>query len=145
MRLAITDSYSIEVPHDVLSDLDDRTSSFWMKDSDTLLQFSSKKRYEGEQVPATTQLDERLGNDNRKVIETVKLNARSQEQCGAIFKDEEGIYWLYYFLVWPDLTIFATISSRKRALILGTWATAALGSIERIGQDASGSSDSSAD
>ncbi len=133
MRCKVTDSYSIELPEGLLEDLDTTVTSYWDKEEKLFLQLSSYRLESGPQLAAIERLQRRLLQEGIELQATVRLQVQSPDFAGVVFVDERGWHWLYSYLVWPDLTIFATINTSKDdAQILGSWAAKAIESIERI-------------
>jgi hypothetical protein len=80
-----------------------------------LLQLSSYIRETGAQTAAS----DRLGARIAKHAETWRTwNSRihpdlAVDQATAEFTDAKGVLWVHTYLVWPHLTIYATISGPK--------------------------------
>lgn len=132
MRVAVTDSYSIDLPEGLKEDVDPPVWSYWFNEDGLFLQLSSYKLQSGPQMLAAERLERRMQKDGIELTAAVRLRVCSPDFAGVIFEDKKGWHWLFSYLVWPDLTIFATIvSSNENAPILGSWATEAIESIER--------------
>lgn len=128
-----TQSYFLKLPDDVVSDQDDRVFSWWRNGSEVLLQLSSYLRIEGPQVSAKDRLNDRLSQTNFLLsAESSDLSIDCPDIAFASGIDSEGIQWFYYYLVWPDLAIMATISGESRTLKSeGRWAIEALNSFKK--------------
>lgn len=132
MRVVVSQSYSIDVPPDLRREVDDRVTSFWREGESLLLQLSSLRRSEGRQIKAIERLHDRLTRESRTEREAVTLAASSPDRAGALFVDDKGFQWVYYYLVWPDLTVLATISDQSgNKELLKSWASRAVESIKR--------------
>jgi hypothetical protein len=107
-----TGSYVIELPEDVCEQRDGRVSSFWLDGKPLLLQLSSFLRVEGIQIGARERLEKRIGEhpEKWKIWEKRLHPEPSVDQASAEFSDDEGTSWTHSYLVWPHLTIPATIS-----------------------------------
>lgn len=133
MLCKVTESYSIDLPPGVRSEDDEKVTSYWFEDGGLILQLSSYKRYEGEIWPAHDRLGNHLKKQGRPNAVHVQLKVTSPDFAAATYTDEEGREWLMSYLVWPDLTIFATIiSGELHEPILDSWASRSIESIERI-------------
>lgn len=129
-----TPSFSLAVPRDATQEVDQRVSSFWVPGESVLLQISSYARKHGFQVSATERLQERLAKE--KLIEARDFVVSLEEcpNCAAIQgRDDKNVYWVHVYAVWPDLTIYATLSWKNPDNICsnGKWAVDALRSIRR--------------
>ena len=105
-------SYSIVVPEDSQEEFDGAIASFWRPGEQLLLQLSSYLRHEGEQLDAATRMRDRMSKLERTFdVWRSKIHSdASVDQSTAEFTDQNGVLWLYSYLVWPHLTIFATVS-----------------------------------
>ena len=134
MRVSISTNYTIDLPANTQQELDSEISSFWMAGDDLVLQLSSYHRVEGLQINGETRLSERLIKEGRVSSDKIVLKVHSPDFAGAIFQDEQQWKRLYAYLVWPDLCVFASAISTDRSNdLLGSWAAAAISSIERTG------------
>jgi len=132
-KVSPTDSYSLVIPEDVIEEYDGRVASYWKKDHDTLLQLSSYRRMEGEQVTANERLLSRLKQENLK---KVKILAEPVIDCPDIASaegmDHEGLWWLYIYAVWNDLTILITVTDQRAGILKRvTWVSEAIKTIRR--------------
>ena len=130
-----TGSYSIDVPVDVNEQVDEGVLSLWLPNDDTLLQFSSYKRETHGQVRAADRLQARL---HREQLADTRSECMSIVDCpdvaAASGRDNEGIWWLYVYAAWSDLTILTTVSapeSQKRSFVQ-QWALDAVNSLRRM-------------
>lgn len=131
MRIRVSESYSVELAPRIRRETDGEVTSFWQDNEEVLLQLSSKRRVHGEQVSAAVRLQERTAGEDVGHVQTVDLKVESPDGAGAVFTDEEGWSWLYYYLVWPDLTIFATVCHPDQGELTTSWAAKAIESIKR--------------
>ena len=126
-------SYNLEIPVEAREDSDTTVSSYWIEGSPLLLQLSSYFRWEGKPPEAHTRLKERIFDnrvhDWRIWDETLRCDA-SIDQASAEYVDETGILWLHTYLVWPHLTIHASVSGPPELFQTEqNWAIRALESI----------------
>ena len=126
-------SYSVDLPEDVKSDIDGRVSSFWMDGRDGLLQLSSYTRQDGPQVGAAERLMDRLSKGELTILHDIELYCESCEDFACKSGvNREGVQWIYCYAVWPNLTVFATISGLP-AVFAGNsagWAFSAVRSLK---------------
>lgn len=105
-------SYSIEVPEGVCEEYDNGIASFWKPGERLLLQLSSYLLVEGQQPEASSRLSDRIaklgGNVSR--WESKIHPSATVDQATAEHVDENGLVWVHSYLVWPHLTVYATIS-----------------------------------
>lgn len=131
MILRPTSSYEIEVPEEVSRDVDGRVCSLWMNGQSLLLQLSSYQRTTGDQVSAAQRLQDRIDKTSsnwRWVFET-PCRDQAADQAVAERFDGEGL-WLHCYLVWPHLTVYATLSGAEAEVQNGSsWARVALSSV----------------
>ena len=130
-----TGSYCISLPDDVAEDYDERVASYWKEGHSLLLQVSSYIRHEGPQVSAAERLDARLQQESLSGVSRdvcITIDCPDIETAGGI--DCEGTRWVYVYAVWPDLTIFASISGDDKDVRDNScWALEAINSILRRG------------
>ncbi len=132
MRVEITESYTIALPDGLKEDVDGKVTSYWLDDHGPFLQMSSYRLMSGMQIAAIERLEQHLSKKNIETWAAIRLKVKSPDFAGVMFTDEKGWHWLFAYLVWPDLTIFATvISCDEDRPILESWATDAIESIER--------------
>jgi hypothetical protein len=105
-------SYQMALPEEVCEQSDERASSFWLNGKPLLLQLSSYVRESGRQVGAQARLEDRIAKHEQKwsTWEPKIHPDSSVDQATAEFADEKGVLWVHSYLVWPHLTIYATIS-----------------------------------
>lgn len=128
-------SYELMLPDDICEQSEGNVSSFWVQGGPLLLQLSSYLRAEGEQVPAETRLSERMVKHSEK-WSTWKTNIYADpvvDQATAHFTDENGTVWIHAYLVWPHLTVYATISGPEELTRnQNNWAVQGLRSIRLV-------------
>ena len=104
-------SYEIQLPDDVCKQFDEQVGSVWLDGNPTLLQLSSYIRSEGDQVNARNRLRVRIAKQKEKWYDLQPLYPdRTIDQAAAEFTDGNALLWIHTYLVWPYLTIYATIS-----------------------------------
>jgi hypothetical protein len=105
-------SYQVFLPEEISEKNDDRVSSYWLAGEPVLLQMSSYIRDSGGQVGATERLQGRIAKSSATwSIWTRSLNEdASVDQAIGEMTDDGGLTWLHIYLVWPHLTVYATIS-----------------------------------
>jgi len=106
-------SYEATVPHHAeQADDDDRVTSVWLDGQPLLLQLSSYLRTTGEQVNAAERLRERIDKSAESWTRwDATLHADSSiDQATAEYADAEGTVWIFTYLVWPHLTLLATVA-----------------------------------
>jgi hypothetical protein len=128
-RIRPSRSYEVTLPQEIQEKHDSSVSSYWINQEPLLLQFSSYFREHGPQITAEERLRERVAKTSRKW--TVWNRPLSQDpqvdQAVAEFIDECGLLWIHAYLVWPHLTVYATISGPPK--IVGSpdnWALSSL-------------------
>ena len=128
-----TGSYGLFIPPDSEEEKNDTLVSYWLKGSDVLLQLSSHLRNEGEQISAQNRLTARLDREGRTEAAREGLQAKKCPDCAAAsVVDADGIMGIYFYGVWKDLMVFATISGKAASLReTGEWAFDAVRSICR--------------
>jgi hypothetical protein len=121
------------LPDNVISDIDDRVFSWWLDGGDALLQITSYIRSSGLQVTATERINEtRQRTDFLADDRAPRLSIDCPDIASASGIDSEGVEWHYYYFVWPDLTIFVTVSGRPNTLPdQSGWIIYALNSLKR--------------
>jgi hypothetical protein len=131
--ICLTNSYTLTLPDDVASEVDDRVFSWWLAGNEALLQISSYSRSSGAQFSARERLNARRQQTKFLKDDTApRLSTDCPDIAFASGIDSEGMQWHYYYLVWPDLTIFATVSGPTSALLdEGSWIISALNSLKR--------------
>jgi hypothetical protein len=130
-----TNSYGLFIPTDSEERKDGDLVSYWCKDNDVLLQLSSHLRNKGEQISARNRLTARLAREGRTEAAPEALEAKECPDCAAVsVLDANGIMWIYFYGVWKDLMVFATISGKAGSLReTGMWAFDAVRSIRHAG------------
>lgn len=105
-------SYELALPPDICQQNDGRVCSFWLEGKPLLLQLSSYVRTEGTQLKANDRLAERISKQTQQ-WSIWKGNIHPDptvDQATAQFSDEKGALWVNSYLVWPHLTVYATLS-----------------------------------
>jgi hypothetical protein len=128
-------SYQVALPEEVSEQFEERVSSFWVDGIPLLLQLSSYVRERGRQVKARTRLKERIAKHAQrwKTWEAKIYPDSAVDQATAEFTDENGIFWVHSYLVWPHLTIYGTISGPEELVRdQENWAIQGLRSIRLI-------------
>ena len=129
-------SYSILVPEEATEDLDDRVTSFWIDARGLLLQLSSYRRNQGEQVSAGSRLQERIARraTTRWTVWPRGIHPdQSVDQAVAEYEDENNTLWVHIYLAWPHLTVYALISGpEKEVRGLDNWAVEAVRTIALV-------------
>ena len=125
-------SYHLQLPEEICEQYDNGVSSYWMNGSSLLLQLSSYVRGKGDQIKAQDRLRERMAKhaETWKVLK-VSIHPDVLDQASAEFVDENGLRWIHAYLVWPHLTIYATISGPKELLAeQDNWAVKSFRSVQ---------------
>ncbi len=123
----------IDLPQEVREQYDGRVCSFWKDGKPLLLQLSSYLRAEGTQLGARGRLRERMAKhaEDWKAWDENLFPELSVDQATAEFLDESGLLWIHSYLVWPHLTVYATISGPEADVRkLDSWAMDALRSLK---------------
>jgi hypothetical protein len=126
-------SYVISVPDQVHERREEGVSSFWVDRDDLLLQLSSYIRTQGDQLTASARLNDRIRKDPHgwTAFDGRLHPDLSIDQATAQFVDDNGLFWIYTYLVWPHLTILATVSGSSAEITrLDNWAMRAVTSIK---------------
>ena len=126
-------SFTIAVPAGVREEQEDRVTSFWVARQPLLLQVSSYVRFDGEQVDASTRLRERI-EQHPEVAWTPSPERMhpdaSIDEATAEHVDEQQVLWVHTYLVWPHLTVYATVSGPDDLVRqAGNWARQAVASV----------------
>lgn len=122
-------SYHLALPSDIREERDNRVSSFWLDGQPLLLQLSSYVRKHGEQLHAFERLSQRMKkSDNQwRIWETSVHSDPRVDQATAEVTEGDGLLWVHSYIVWPHLTIYATISGPQDLVRDNTnWAFQAL-------------------
>jgi hypothetical protein len=130
-----SDSYYLSLPKDVLEDYDDGISSYWIKNSPALLQLSSYVRHAGPQVAALDRLAGRVAKQKQgwHVWESKIYLGPLVDQATAEYVDENGTLWIHSYIVWPHLTIYATVSGPETEIKCeGSWPLEAIKSLRVV-------------
>ena len=128
-------SYQVALPDDVCEQSDQRVSSFWLDGKPLLLQLSSYVRDKGRQVGARVRLKERIAKHAQRwsTWEARIYPDAAVDQATAEFTDENGVLWVHVYLVWPHLTIYATISGPEELVRnQDNWAIRGLQSVKLV-------------
>jgi hypothetical protein len=114
-KLKPASSYELALPENVREQSDGRVSSFWLDGQPLLLQLSSYVRIEGAQVGASARLRARILKHPGawQVWKSSIYPDPSVDQATAEFTDANEVLWVHTYLVWPHLTIYATISGPR--------------------------------
>ena len=128
-----TESYRLSIPDEAVEDVDDRVASYWIPDSDVLFQISSYRRERGDQVPASTRMEERIAREALSDLRDEELVIGDcPDSASASGIDKDSCKWLFCYGVWPNLTIFASISAPIAEFDRGAkWAIDSLRSMQR--------------
>jgi hypothetical protein len=100
------------LPDEITEEADGRVSSYWIAGEPLLLQVSSYARQDGEQIGAMLRLQDRMAKSNGSwQIWPKRLHhdKRVDEAIGET-KDGSGLTWVHVYLVWPHISVYATIS-----------------------------------
>lgn len=105
-------SYQVVLPEAVSEKHDERVSSYWLSGQPVLLQVSSYLRDAGKQAEAKERLQDRMAKSSAAwTIWSKHLNSEPNvDQAIGEVTDADGLTWLHIYLVWPHLTVYATIS-----------------------------------
>ncbi len=127
-----TGSYKIEVPSRVVEDDDNGVTSLWVPGDDTLLQLSSRRRDSGDQIGAKQRLEERLHGGGLQNPQRAALSIAGCPDafCASGHDDDDG-GWMFAYAVWPDLSVFMTISHPDGLHGVSAWASDAIHSLTR--------------
>jgi len=130
-----TGSYQISLPADIVEDPDKAVFSYWMPEKDVLLQLSSYSRYKGRQSTASERLSDRMSRERLVDIADTDISPVACPDVAAkAGTDNEGVHWVHCYAVWPDLTIYITLSWHGDALEnKGGWAVKAVKTLKRLG------------
>jgi hypothetical protein len=136
MILRPTRSYQIEVPDGIRRDADGRVCSLWLDEHPLLLQLSSYQRATDNQVSAAQRLQDRIDKTPsvwRPVLERL-CQDQSADQAVAEQFDGKSL-WLHCYLVWPHLTVYATLSGPEDEVHNpSSWGRVALTSVSIVFQ-----------
>ena len=104
--------FEILLPDQIAHHSDERVSSFWIKGEPLLLQISSYLKGDGNPAAAGCRLQERMDKSSGqwKVWERCWTTPANTEQAIAETFDDKGLLWVHSYIVWPHLTVYATIS-----------------------------------
>lgn len=129
-----TESYEMDIPEDAVEDIDGNVTSYWRSGEDVLLQVSSYRRIEGEQVVAKQRLSERFTCESLVDVAEEDLGLENCPDIAAVSgTDDQGVRWIYCYAVWPDLTVFVSVSGQSSELRKhDNWALRTVRSIRRI-------------
>jgi len=105
-------SYEILLPENIVHQADERTSSFWISGDAVLLQLSSYVKIDGNPIPARQRLQERIATSSGQweMLHLAPLSTDVPEQAAAETTDSDGLLWIHAYVVWPHLTVYATVS-----------------------------------
>lgn len=124
-------SFEVLVPDSVVSQADGRVFSLWMEGGPVALQLSSYLYVNttGRPMDAMQRLNERISASagRWKIWEHGQILIDGAEVAVAETIPSDGLLWVYAYVVWPHLTVFATISGPERDIRNPqNWAIAAL-------------------
>ena len=128
-------SYQVTLPEDVCEQSERQLSSFWLDGKPLLLQLSSYIREKGRQVGARARLKERIAKHAQRwdTWEAKIYPDSAVDQATAEFTDKNGVLWVHSYLVWPHLTIYATISGPEELVRdKDNWAVQALKTVKLV-------------
>lgn len=127
-------SFQLLLPDDITYERADRVSSFWFAGQGLLLQFSSYLGSTGEQVSACQRFEDRIAKKPGKwAAMTERVNQKAPDQAAAEFVETDEISWLHSYLVWPHLTIYATVVGPVAEVRdASSWARLGLNNIEIV-------------
>lgn len=111
-RFHPSSSFELQLPAQIEHRADGQVSSFWMDGEALLLQLSSFLKGIGAPTGARQRLQERIDRipGQRNVWESPAFRLDGVESAAAEIMDESGCLWVHAYLVWPHLTVYATIS-----------------------------------
>ena len=100
------------LPDEAVHEADERVSSFWIEGGPVVLQVSSYLKPDGRAMPAQQRLQERIAKSagQWQVWENSPFRIDGTEQAIAETVDTNGLLWLHAYIVWPHLTVYATVS-----------------------------------
>jgi hypothetical protein len=125
-------SFSLLLPDEVAEHhKDSNVASYWMGGDTCLLQLSSFVRNSGEQVSAKERLSERKQRGGKWKSFDLPRVVDGCEAAAASTVDDHGTTWVHAYLVWPWLTVHATVS-RQGDLSACEWAWEALSNINPV-------------
>ena len=111
-------SYQIILPEGISKQVDERVSSYWLANHPELLQISSYIRTTERQVEAVERLHDRIAKSPASwCIWEQPLNKDiSAQQAIGEMTDDHGLLWIHVYLVWPHLTVYATLSGPEATI-----------------------------
>jgi hypothetical protein len=108
--LSPTGSYQIDLPDDVLQEDHDLVASFWRPSSDCALQLSSRSQT-GDQVSAKQRIRDKIAFAGGRREPFLHFEHKwAPDFAGTVNLKEDGWIWTHIYLVWSDLSVYATIS-----------------------------------
>jgi hypothetical protein len=128
-------SYELALPESVCEQSDGRVSSFWLDGQPLLLQLSSYIRENGVPTAASDRLRARIAKhaESWRAWESKIYPDPAVDQATGEFTDAQGVLWVHTYLVWPHLTIYATISGPKAQVTdQNNWAIQGLKSVRLV-------------
>ena len=99
----------MDLPDNVIEDVDATVTNYWKEGEDSALQLSSIYRSGSGQISASQRLAERLQRSKIESSREFQLETVAPDQAAITYEHRNGYIWLYAYLVWPDLSIFATV------------------------------------
>jgi hypothetical protein len=136
MIIRPTSSYQLELPDDVIHEIDGRVSSFWIDQRPLLLQLSSFQRTHGTPHAAKRRLLDHI-EKHTSAWEHLTLELGQDPTVDQAFaKQFDGrLAWLHGYFVWPHLTVYATVSGPEQEVDdPDNWAISALRSLSLLVQ-----------
>ena len=131
-----TNSFALELPADIQTEVDGRTSSYWRPGEETVLQVSSYSREIGDKTTAEERLLARIDRAELVGAERISIPMPScSDVSAARHLDGQGFNWLYIYATWPKLTVFFTVAFPKGSELSAQWATTAIGSVQLTASD----------
>jgi hypothetical protein len=122
----------MRLPDEITEEIDDRVSSYWIAGESLLLQVSSYARQGGDQAGAIRRLQDRIAKSNAPWqiwAKRLHHDNRVDEAVGET-KYESGLSWIHVYLVWPHLSVYATISGPDELVrVENNWSYEAIKSI----------------
>jgi hypothetical protein len=126
-------SFSILLPDEVAEDQQGSTvASYWITGDSCLLQVSCFRRDSGQQVSASQRLSERIEMGGTWKPFTLPREVQGCEAAAASMVDGQGTTWVHAYLVWPWLTVHATVSRQGDLSSPCEWAWEAISSIRPV-------------
>ena len=103
-------SISLSVPDEIREDTDDRVRSYWKVGESCLLQLSSYRREQGNQLSAAARLAERIQKGGTWTRIEIPNKPDGCDVASATTSDATGVSWTHLYLVWPEFSVYVTVS-----------------------------------